>query len=114
MKDLAHGKAGKVKVSKPPQFVEIVDSIKMLMDQGDAIAPATLAKLLKFKLLMIKQKDHEKREEERKVDIGTFFVSIFNCHPIYIIPVSFHIGLTFCSYGNVPIRCSSYRFSVFT
>ena len=77
MKDLAHGKAGKVKVSKPPQFVEIVDSIKMLMDQGDAVAPATLAKLLKFKLLMIKQKDHEKREEERKVEFLQFLFPFF-------------------------------------
>lgn len=69
MKDLAHGKAGKVKTSKPPPFVEIVDSIKSLVEQGEDIPPVLLAKLIKFKMLMIKQKDLDRREEEKKVKI---------------------------------------------
>ena len=73
MKDLSHGKGGKVKTSKPPPFVEIVDSIKTLIEQGDDIPPTLLAKLIKFKMLMIKQKDIERREDERKV----------NCHIKY-------------------------------
>lgn len=67
MKDLAHGKGGKGKNAKPPPFVEIVDSIKSLVEQGEEIPPAMLAKLIKFKMLMIKQKDFDRREEQRKV-----------------------------------------------
>ena len=67
MKDLAHGKPGKGKASKPPPFVEIVDSIKSVVDQGEDLPPNLLAKLLKFKMLMIKQKELDKREEQRKV-----------------------------------------------
>ena len=38
------------------------------MDQGEPIPPSLMAKLLKFKLLHVKQKDLERREEEKKVD----------------------------------------------
>lgn len=37
------------------------------MDQGEPIPPSLMAKLLKFKLLHVKQKDLERREEEKKV-----------------------------------------------
>ncbi|XP_065057686.1 sperm-associated antigen 17-like isoform X2 [Rhopilema esculentum] len=66
IKDLAHGKVGKVKMSKPPPFFEVIDSIKVLIEQGEDVPASLLAKLLKFKLLMIKQKEFERREEEKK------------------------------------------------
>ena len=56
-----------MKAAKPPPFIEIVDSIKSLVEQGEDIPPNLLAKLLKFKMLMIKQKDLDRREDEKKV-----------------------------------------------
>ncbi len=67
MRDLGHGKAAKGKIAKPPQFVEIAEVIKSTIDRGEEISPALMAKLLKFKLLMLKQKDLERRDEEKKV-----------------------------------------------
>ena len=63
-----------MKTAKPPPFIEIVDSIKSLVEQGEDIPPNLLAKLLKFKMLMIKQKDLERREDEKKV-----------CNAIYLL-----------------------------
>jgi len=52
---------------KPPQFFEICEQVKQFVDQGDTIPVSALAKLVKFKLLMIKAKDLERREAEKKV-----------------------------------------------
>jgi hypothetical protein len=41
--------------------------VKPFIDQGEDIPPILLAKLLKFKLLLLKNKDNERREEEKKV-----------------------------------------------
>ena len=38
-----------------------------MVDQGEPIPPSLMAKLLKFKLLHVKQKDLDRREEEKKV-----------------------------------------------
>eukprot|EP00794_Sanderia_malayensis_P015503 gene15503-17082_t len=66
IKDLAHGKSMKGKIGKPPQFVEIIDQIKNVVDHGEEVSPSLLAKLLKFKLLLLKQRDLERRDEEKK------------------------------------------------
>ena len=64
------GGAGKGKPSgKLPDFVEVCEQVKPLIDQEEDIPPPLLAKLLKFKLLHLKVKDRERREEEKKVDI---------------------------------------------
>lgn len=61
------GSKGKPTAGKAPQFVEICDHVKTTMDQGDSISISLLAKLVKFKMLMIKNKDRERREIENKV-----------------------------------------------
>ena len=71
MKDFAKaiatgGGKGKAAV-KLPEFVEICEQVKPFIDQGEDIPPILLAKLLKFKLLLLKNKDNERREEEKKV-----------------------------------------------
>ena len=60
-------------MAKPPPFFEVIDSIKVLIEQGEDVPANLLAKLLKFKLLMIKQKDFERREEEKKVTMLDLF-----------------------------------------
>ena len=67
-KPAATGGKGKGAASaKPPQFHEVCEQVKPLVDQGEPIPPSLMAKLLKFKLLHVKQKDLERREEEKKV-----------------------------------------------
>lgn len=61
------GKSKGASSGKPPPFFEVCEQIKPLVDHGEPIPPLLMAKLLKFKLLHIKQKDLERREEERKV-----------------------------------------------
>ena len=72
---------------KTPQFVEICDHIKNIMDQGETVSPQLLAKLIKFKLLMIKSKDIDRREEEKKVlklkllfiyTVGVVLINVFS------------------------------------
>ena len=53
--------------AKPPQFHEVCEQVKALVDQGEPIPPSLMAKLLKFRLLHVKQRDLERREEEKKV-----------------------------------------------
>ncbi|KAK2570951.1 Sperm-associated antigen 17 [Acropora cervicornis] len=60
------GKSKGASSGKPPPFFEVCEQIKPLVDHGEPIPPLLMAKLLKFKLLHIKQKDLERREEERK------------------------------------------------
>lgn len=61
------GKGKGASSGKPPPFFEVCEQIKPLVDHGEPIPPLLMAKLLKFKLLHIKQKDLDRREEERKV-----------------------------------------------
>lgn len=64
------GKGTKMKsipTGKAPQFAEICDHVKGIMDRGETISSTILARLIKFKLLMIKTKDQERRLEETKV-----------------------------------------------
>lgn len=61
------GKSKGAGSGKPPPFFEVCEQIKPLVDHGEPVPPLLMAKLLKFKLLHIKQKDLERREEERKV-----------------------------------------------
>ena len=69
---------GKVPVGgKTPQYVEICDQVKNLMDQGETISPQLLSKLIKFKLLMIKNKDLDRREEDKKVVIDELLINVF-------------------------------------
>ncbi|XP_028409597.1 sperm-associated antigen 17-like isoform X2 [Dendronephthya gigantea] len=59
------GGKGKTAV-KLPEFVEICEQVKPFIDQGEDIPSSLLAKLLKFKLLQLKTKDIERREEADK------------------------------------------------
>ncbi|XP_078373230.1 sperm-associated antigen 17-like isoform X2 [Oculina patagonica] len=60
------GKGKGAASAKPPQFYEVCEQVKPLVDQGESIPPSLMAKLLKFKLLHVKQKDLDRREDERK------------------------------------------------
>jgi len=66
------GKGKGAASAKPPQFFEVCEQVKPLVDQSEPIPPSLMAKLIKFKLLYIKQKDLNRREEERKVLVITF------------------------------------------
>lgn len=78
---LKGGKGKGSQASPKPLYGEICEQVKTLSDQGEAIPITTLAKLVKFKLISIKTKDKERRENERKV----FYIylnnsiSILNC-----------------------------------
>ena len=85
MKDFAKaigsgGGKGKPAV-KLPEFVEICEQVKPFIDQGEDIPSSLLAKLLKFKLLLLKTKDIERLEEAKKVIsvswLGIFFVAVY-------------------------------------
>ncbi|XP_068698646.1 sperm-associated antigen 17-like [Montipora foliosa] len=66
-KGAATGGKGKGAASaKPPQFFEVCEQVKPLVDHGEPVPPSLMAKLLKFKLLHVKQKDLERREEEKR------------------------------------------------
>ena len=61
---------GNPKAKKPkdvPAFSEICEVAKNHLDQGETIPLPLLAKLLKWKLLGVKQKDIKRREDEQKV-----------------------------------------------
>ena len=47
--------------------MEICDYVKSVIDKGEKLSPSMLARLIKFKLLMIKTKDQERRADEKKV-----------------------------------------------
>eukprot|EP00057_Strongylocentrotus_purpuratus_P035557 XP_799985.4 PREDICTED: sperm-associated antigen 17 [Strongylocentrotus purpuratus] len=50
-----------------PQFFEICETVKSeYLDKGEEIPQGLMAKLLKWKLLAIKEKDLKRREEEKK------------------------------------------------
>lgn len=65
-KAISSGGKGKNAV-KLPEHAEICEQVKPFIDQGEEIPSNLLAKLLKFKLLQIKTKDIERRNEIEKV-----------------------------------------------
>ncbi|XP_071955355.1 sperm-associated antigen 17-like [Antedon mediterranea] len=64
VKELGSSKSKKTKDT--PLFSEICEVAKVHLDQGDEIPIQLLSKLLKWKLLAIKQKDEKRREDEKK------------------------------------------------
>ncbi|KAI8520911.1 Sperm-associated antigen 17, partial [Branchiostoma belcheri] len=64
VKELGNPKAKKGK--ETPQFYEICESVKPMLDEGLEVPILVLAKLLKFKLLDIKANDLKRRETEKK------------------------------------------------
>ncbi|CAH1225250.1 SPAG17 [Branchiostoma lanceolatum] len=64
VKELGNPKAKKGK--ETPQFYEICESVKPMLDEGQDVPILVLAKLLKFKLLDIKANDLKRRETEKK------------------------------------------------
>ena len=52
------------------------EQVKALVDQGEVIPPQLMAKLIKFKLLTIKSKDMDRREEETKVSYNMNYLVV--------------------------------------
>lgn len=64
------------KAKEVPQHYEVCEPCKMHLDAGEEIPPPLLAKLVKWKLLDVKQKDLKRRETDKKV-IDNFFYTVF-------------------------------------
>lgn len=47
--------------------MEVCDFVKSVIDKGEKLSTSMLARLIKFKLLMVKTKDQERRADEKKV-----------------------------------------------
>lgn len=60
------GGKGKPSGGKQHRFSEVCDQVKKVLEQNETISPQLLAKLIKFKLLTIKSKDLDRREQENK------------------------------------------------
>eukprot|EP00058_Branchiostoma_floridae_P002587 XP_002588075.1 hypothetical protein BRAFLDRAFT_83075 [Branchiostoma floridae] len=70
VKELGNPKAKKGK--ETPQFYEICESVKPMLDEGLDVPILVLAKLIKFKLLDIKVNDLKRREAEKKKCLDIF------------------------------------------
>lgn len=67
--ELSGGTKNQKKGSKDtgPQYCEICDSCKPYIEAGEELPLPLLAQLIKFRLLMIKEADRKRREDESKV-----------------------------------------------
>ena len=72
---MASQKNGKNKgvAGKSLPYSEVCDQVKNVLDQEEPLNSLLLAKLVKFKLLSIKSKDLDRRQEERRVTVSRLF-----------------------------------------
>ena len=90
VRELGNPKGSK-KPKDLPNHHEICESCKTYLDTDDEIPLPLLAKLIKFKLLDIKEKDKKRRESEKKV-----LKSV-----VYIVMHSTILGLSYCLSRNM-------------